>query len=45
MLSTKPILNLKQDRNSFLWTMKTIKIPGTTLQNLCCGEQSQSLEF
>ena len=29
----------KARQNSFLWKMKTIKKPGTILQNLFCGEQ------
>ena len=29
----------KARQKQFLWTIKTIKTPGTNLQNLYCGEQ------
>ena len=35
----------KARQKLFLWIMKTIKTPGTILQNLCCGEPSQLLVF
>ena len=30
----------KARQKQFLWKIKTIKIPGIILQNLCCGELS-----
>ena len=30
----------KARQKEFLWIIRTIKTPGATLQNLCCGELS-----